>query len=87
MRECVCVCVCVCDMQSLLDVHVHTRLEFLYYKAHTITPSLHHTLTAEDAIERLLDLSPYFLKNLVHLIFSRKEFTVDESEEEKRRDL
>ena len=36
--------------------------------------------TAEDAIEKLLDLSPFYLKHLLHLIFSSKEFTVDESE-------
>ena len=70
----------MCDTESLLDIH--TKLEFLSYKAHILTSSHPHTLTAEDAIERLLDLSPYFLKNLVHLIFSRKEFTVDESEGE-----
>jgi len=32
----------------------------------------------EDAVDRLLELSPYDLKNLVHLIFSRNEFNVDE---------
>jgi len=35
----------------------------------------------EDAVEKLLDLSPYDLKHLLHLIFSSKEFTVDESKE------
>ena len=34
----------------------------------------------DDALDQLLDLSPFDLKNLIHLIFSRKEFTVDESE-------
>ena len=33
-----------------------------------------------DATEKLLDLSPFDLKHLLLLIFSSKEFTVDESE-------
>ena len=33
----------------------------------------------EDGIEKLLDLSPFDLKHLLLLIFSSKEFTVDES--------
>lgn len=36
-------------------------------------------LPEEDALDRLLELSPYDLKHLIHLILSRKEFTVDES--------
>ncbi len=36
-------------------------------------------LSAEDAVEKLLDLSPFDLKHLLHLIFSSREFTVDES--------
>ena len=72
----------MCDTESLL----HTYIQDSSFCPIKLTPSHPHILTAEDAIERLLDLSPYFLKNLVHLIFSRKEFTVDESEG-KRRDL
>ena len=34
----------------------------------------------DDAIDKLLDLSPFDLKHLLLLIFSSKEFTVDESE-------
>lgn len=34
---------------------------------------------AEDAVEKLLDLSPFDLKHLLHLIFSSREFSVDES--------
>lgn len=37
------------------------------------------THVAEDAVEKLLDLSPFDLKHLLHLIFSSKEFTVDQS--------
>ena len=33
----------------------------------------------EDGTEKLLDLSPFDLKHLLMLIFSSKEFTVDES--------
>ena len=35
---------------------------------------------AEQGQEKLLDLNPYDVKRLLHLIFSRKEFTVFESE-------
>ena len=35
--------------------------------------------TVDDAVEKLLDLSPFDLKHLLLLIFSSKEFTVDES--------
>ena len=35
--------------------------------------------TVDDAIDKLLDLSPFDLKHLLLLIFSSKEFTVDES--------
>lgn len=37
-------------------------------------------LPVEDAIDRLHELSPFDLKHLLHLILSRKEFSVDESE-------
>ena len=33
----------------------------------------------DDATDKLLDLSPFDLKHLLLLIFSSKEFTVDES--------
>ncbi len=36
-------------------------------------------VSAEDAVEKLLELSPFDLKRLLHLIFSCREFTVDES--------
>ena len=35
--------------------------------------------SVEDGTEKLLDLSPFDLKHLLLLIFSSKEFTVDES--------
>ena len=35
---------------------------------------------AEQGLVQLLDLNPYDVKRLLHLIFSRKEFTVSESE-------
>lgn len=37
--------------------------------------------SSEDAMERLLDLGPYDLKNLLHHILSRKEFKIDNSSE------
>ena len=37
-------------------------------------------VAAEEGQEKLLDLHPYDVKRLLHLIFSRKEFTVFESE-------
>jgi phosphorylase kinase alpha/beta subunit len=37
-------------------------------------------LTPEQGLEQLLDLNPNDVKRLLHLIFSRKEFTVSESE-------
>ena len=43
------------------------------YKCTYVFPSV------EDGTEKLLDLSPFDLKHLLMLIFSSKEFTVDES--------
>ena len=39
------------------------------------------SLLDEDAVDRLLDLGPFELKNLLHHILSRKEFTIDQSNE------
>jgi hypothetical protein len=35
--------------------------------------------TAEQGLEQLLDLKPYDVKRLLHLIFSRNEFAISES--------
>ena len=45
----------------------------------SLPPSPTSLPPAEDALDRLLELSPFDVKHLLHLIFSRKEFSVDES--------
>jgi hypothetical protein len=37
-------------------------------------------ISDEVAVENLLSLGPFQLKNLLHHVLSRKEFTVDQSE-------
>ncbi len=68
--ECTRVCVSVCCLYS-----VGTDNNLCPYTHHMYTPP-----PVEDAVDRLHELSPFDLKHLLHLILSRKEFSVDESE-------
>ena len=50
-----------------------------FHNCHMICHMIHPP--AEQGQEQLLDLNPYDVKRLLHLIFSRKEFTVSESKQ------
>lgn len=68
--------VMVLELSRTMSVSCELHYVTLHYIALTLGMVI---LPAEDAVEKLLDLSPFDLKHLLHLIFSSKEFTVDES--------